>query len=298
MRQQYLRMSFVKPGPPIGYQIYTTKFDVEVHSRQLDTVLGPLQRDDAMALDQAWQILQTGLLPWKTQLHLVAADTSAYIRTKLTEEARADTAITLLFDQSGSMRGQKMLFATATADVVQEFLLTLGFSCEILGFTTSQWRGGNSRRRWKLRFSPRRPGRLNDILHIIYKDAQDQRASTGGWDFRNMLRPDLPKENIDGEALIWAVSRLLALPAKRKYLIVLSDGAPVDDSTLAENGENYLEDHLHEVVEGIIKDGNINIAAMGIGYEAHDFYPLKDYVDAPNELGTALISLIQRMLLI
>jgi cobaltochelatase CobT len=194
------------------YRRFTTKFDVEVHANDIATVLGPLGVEDEAALEQGWQALQTGLLAWKTRLHLLAAESAARIRQKISSEERADTAITLLFDQSGSMRGQRMLFAAATADVAQEFLVTLGFRCEILGFTTSQWKGGRSRQLWMRSFKPRNPGRLNDLLHIIYKSADDRRAGAGTWALRQMLRPDLTKENIDGEAVLWAFGRLSALP--------------------------------------------------------------------------------------
>jgi cobaltochelatase CobT len=279
------------------YRAYTTKFDLEIPASRIGSVLGLLRPTDEVALDQAWHVVQTDLLPWRTKLHIVAAEAGSRIRLGLTDAERADSVVTLLIDQSGSMRGQKMLFAAATADVVQEFLVTLGFRCEVLGFTTSRWLGGRSRRRWTWRFKPSNPGRLNDILHIIYKSADDRRASTGGWDFRQMLRPDLPKENIDGEAILWAADRLSALSANRKYLIVLSDGAPVDDSTLTENGPTYLADHLQRVVEETIRLGNIHIAAMGIGYRAHEFYPISSYVEAPDELGNGLIALLESVLL-
>lgn len=279
-----------------GYRAYTTKFDREVRASDIDTVLGSLRQSQQVALDAAWEALQTELLPWRTSLHLIAADASSRIRSALTDDERHDTAISLLFDQSGSMRGQKMLFAAATADVVQEFLLTLGMTCEVLGFTTSRWRGGRSRNRLNWRFRPNNPGRLNDLLHVIYQDAGDRRASTGRWDYRQMLRPDLPKENIDGEAIQWAANRLSTLPNKRKILIVLSDGAPVDDATLTVNQPDYLAEHLREVVQSMVADGDIRIGAMGIGYRTHVFYPTSSYVEAPNELGTALIELIEQML--
>jgi cobaltochelatase CobT subunit len=278
------------------YLAYTTKFDREVRANDLDPVLGPLGPRDRAAVEEAWHELQTGLLPWRTRQHIAAANAAGRLRELLTDEERADTAVTLLLDQSGSMRGQKMLFAAATVDIVQEFLLTLGFTCEVLGFTTSAWRGGRSRRRWKWRFRPGHPGRLNDILHVIYKSADDRRASTGGWDFRHMLRPDLPKENIDGEAILWAAKRLLSQPQSQKHLIVLSDGAPVDDSTLLENGLTYLTDHLQIVVERIAEARQINLAAIGIGPEFHDLYPVSSQVDAPDDLCGALISLLERVL--
>lgn len=272
------------------YKAYTTKFDVEVRANRLDTVLGPLGRN-ANAVDQAWNELQSGLLPWRTRLHVASADAATRIKAALTEEERENTAVTLLFDQSGSMRGQKMLYAAATADVVQEFLLTLRIKCEVLGFTTTKWRGGLSRRRWFWRFQPRNPGRLNDLLHIIYQSADETRLSTGGWVYRQMLRPDLPKENIDGEAILWAASRLSVLQAQRKYLIVLSDGAPVDDSTILENGPDYLSDHLKLVVKNIMRS-DVSLAAIGVGYDAERYYPNSTHVEAPDELGDAAISLL------
>ena len=286
------------PNPTIqrNYRPYTTKFDREVRAKDLDSVLGPLRHRDKALLDQAWETLQTDLLPWKTQLHIKAADAAKRIRSRLSEEERADTAVSLLFDQSGSMRGQKMLFAAATADIVQEFLLTLHLTCEVLGFTTSLWKGGRSRNRWRWRFKPPHPGRLNDILHIVYKSADDRRSSTGSWDFRQMLRPDLPKENIDGEALSWAAARLRTLPQRRKLLIILSDGAPVDDSTLLENGLTYLSDHLRSMVEDIVQAGDIDLAAMEIGYRSEIAYPVSSHVDAPDDIGPALITLLEQFL--
>jgi cobaltochelatase CobT len=277
------------------YKAYTTKFDVEIRADRLDSVLGPLGRN-ANAVEQAWHELQSGLLAWRTRLHISSVEAASRIRAALTEEEREQTVVTLLFDQSGSMRGQKMLFAAATADVVHEFLLTLGISCEVLGFTTVKWRGGRSRRRWFWRLWSRNPGRLNDILHVIYQSADERRASTGRREFRQMLRPDLPKENIDGEAILWAAGRLSALPARRKHLIVLSDGAPVDDSTLHENGPAYLADHLEHVVNNLKNGSDIRIAAMGIGYQAQSFYPVSSYVEAPDELGNATISLLEKVL--
>lgn len=278
-----------------SYRAYTTKFDVEVRADRLHTVLGPLGRH-ASVVDEAWHEVQTGLLAWRTRLHITSVEAASRIRAALTNEERAGTVVSLLFDQSGSMRGQKMLFAAATADVVQEFLLALGISCEVLGFTTVKWRGGRSRRRWFWRFQPRNPGRLNDLLHIVYQSADEQRVSTCRWDFRQMLRPDLPKENIDGEAILWAAGRLSSLPARRKHLIVLSDGAPCDDSTLFENGPSYLVDHLEQVVGELDKTSDIRIAAMGIGFKAQPLYPVSAYVEAPDELGTAMISLLEKVL--
>jgi len=278
------------------YRVYTTKFDREVHANQIDLVLGRLSAKERIALDQAWDTFQTDLLPWRTRLLIVAADVSARIRTHLAESDRKNIVVSLLVDQSGSMRGQKMLFAAAAVDVAQEFLGNLGITCEVLGFTTSKWIGGRSRNRWKWRFSRRHPGRLNDLLHIIYKSADDLRTSTGSHTFRQMLRPDLPKENIDGEAVLWAAQRLLALPQEKKHLIVLSDGAPVDDSTLQENGLSYLSDHLRAVVHQLHEARSISLAAVGLACDPSEYYPSSTRVDAPDELGGALISLLAQVL--
>lgn len=279
-----------------AYRIYTTQFDLEVRADRLDAALGPLSAKDQKALDEAWHALQTGLLPWKTRLLILAAEASARIREHLGKAVRADTAVSLLIDQSGSMRGQKMLFAAATTDIAQEFLRTLGVTCEVLGFTTSRWRGGESRKRWNWRLRPRHPGRLNDVLHIVYVGADNDRASIGSYNFRWMLRPDLPKENIDGEALLWAAQRLRALPQPRKHLVILSDGAPVDDSTLDANGLTYLSDHLRMVVDGIVKAGDIDLSAISIGHETDDIYPAIKHVEAPDEMGVAAIAHLEQVL--
>ena len=281
---------------PDAYRVYTTQFDLEIRADRLYAALGPLSAEDQKTLDEAWHALQTGLLPWKTRLLILAAEASARIREHLGKTERADTAVSLLIDQSGSMRGQKMLFAAATADIAQEFLRTLGLTCEVLGFTTSQWRGGRSRKRWKWHLKPRHPGRLNDVLHIVYMSADKSGASIGSYNFQSMLRPDLPKENIDGEALLWAAKRLRALPQSRKHLIVLSDGAPVDDSTLLANGLTYLSDHLQLVVNAIVQAGDINLSAISIGDVAGDIYPNIQHVEAPDQMGAVAIAHLERIL--
>jgi cobaltochelatase CobT len=279
------------------YRAYTTKFDEVVSADELDSVLGPISFKNREKLDEAWNELESGLVSWKTKLHIASIELTERIRAQVTRDQREDVVITLLFDQSGSMRGQKMLFSAASADVAQEFLVSLGIACEVLGFTTSRWLGGRSRRRWKWRLCPRNPGRLNDLLHVVYREAEDGRASTGGWIYRQMLRADFPKENIDGEAIEWAVSRLRNVDRQRKILIVLSDGAPVDDSTLLENGPDYLSNHLREVIENIINGKKVEIAAVGIGFAVHPFYPRTHYVEDPSELGVELLRCITGLLL-
>ena len=282
---------------PAPYHAYTKQFDVEVAALNLDEVLGAPTSEDAALLRQASQEFDAGLLPWKTRLHILAAEVAGRVRKVMSLEDRENTIVSLLFDQSGSMRGQKMLFAAAAADACQEFLQTLKVSVEVLGFTTARWRGGKSRFRWISRGRPKFPGRLNDLLHIVYRPATDTRASTGGPAIRQMLRPDLPKENIDGEAIEWAIGRLRNYPQPRKILIVISDGAPVDDSTLDANSAEYLFDHLKEVIETAERQGDVELYAMGLGFEVGELYRQSAFVEAPDELGGALLSLVERALI-
>jgi cobaltochelatase CobT len=208
----------------------------------------------------------------------------------------ADTAVSILVDQSGSMRGQSMLLAAASCDIAQDFLAHLGIAVEVLGFTTVRWRGGRSRERWTRSGRPPAPGRLCDLLHIIYRHAGDARASTGSWAFRTMLRPDLPKENVDGEAVSWAVSRLRSRPQTRKLLVVLSDGAPVDDSTLAANDFGYLDRHLREVVHAIEDAGDVRMVSVGIGFDPSRYYAASSVVTTSEDLGKSLIGALEAAL--
>lgn len=278
----------------LEYRVYTTKFDREVRADDIDSVLGPLSRGNQKAVEDARQTLQMRLLPWKTNLEITASEAAARIRSALEDAEREDAVVSILIDHSGSMRGQRILYTAATMEMVEAFLRSLGIAHEILGFTTTQWRGGRSRKRWKWRFRPKNPGRLNDILHIVYRSPTGRDISR--WHLGTMLRPDLLKENIDGEAILWAERRLLALPQRRKYLIVLSDGAPVDDSTLLANGKDYLWDHLRDVIERIQGAGEVQLAAVLIGNEARPRYPVFDQIDAASDLGAALLSVIERAL--
>jgi cobaltochelatase CobT len=284
--------------PKDDYHIYTTKFDAVVTANDLDSVIGPLSSKNRALVEEAWDALQMSLLPWKTKTHIIASEQSDALRKAYSSDFLREIVVSFLIDQSGSMRGQKMLFVAAAVDVVQEFLLTLGIRCEILGFTTSRWRGGRSRSRWKWRFRPRNPGRLNDLLHIVYQDADDARASSGRYCLKHMLRPDLLKENIDGEAIEWAASRLQTLDKTHKILIVLSDGAPVDDSTLMENGNTFLADHLSTVVKNLNDNSDIHLGSFGVGYAPHDFYRSSGYVEAPSDLGANLICFLGKMITI
>jgi cobaltochelatase CobT len=143
---------------------------------------------------------------------------------------------------------------------------------------------------------PPNPGRLCDLLHVVYKSADDERASTDGWDFHEMLRPDLPKENVDGEAIEWAVLRMRAWPKKNKVLLVISDGAPVDDSTIQANSAGYLPQHLRAVIADLIAVGDVKICALGLAHDVQEYYPIFERVEMPDDLPRAICSLFQRVI--
>ena len=182
-----------------------------------------------------------------------------------------DTVVSLLIDNSGSMRGRPITVAAMSADILARTLERCGVKVEILGFTTRAWKGGQARERWLADGKPANPGRLNDLRHIIYKpaDAPWRRARKS---LGLMLREGLLKENIDGEALLWAHNRLIARPEQRRILMVISDGAPVDDSTLSVNPGNYLERHLRNVIEWIETRSPVQIVAIGIGHDVTRYY--------------------------
>jgi len=182
-----------------------------------------------------------------------------------------DTAVSLLIDNSGSMHGRPITIAAMSADILARTLERCGVKVEILGFTTRAWKGGQAREKWIADGKPTNPGRLNDLRHIIYKaaDAPWRRARKN---LGLMLREGLLKENIDGEALLWAHNRLLGRPEQRRILMVISDGAPVDDSTLSVNPGNYLERHLRDVIEYIETRSDVELAAIGIGHDVTRYY--------------------------
>ncbi|MCP4469483.1 MAG: cobaltochelatase subunit CobT [Gammaproteobacteria bacterium] len=182
-----------------------------------------------------------------------------------------DTVVTCLIDNSGSMRGRPILLAAITADMMARTLERCGVKIEILGFTTRAWKGGCSRSRWLAAGRPSQPGRLNDLRHIIYKSADVpwRRARLG---LGLMLREGLLRENIDGEALAWAYARLRARPERRRILIVISDGAPVDDATLSANNGSFLEQHLRQVIAEIEGSGQVELSAIGIGHDVTRYY--------------------------
>jgi cobaltochelatase CobT len=198
-----------------------------------------------------------------------------------------DTVVTLLLDNSGSMRGRPITVAATCADILARTLERCGVKVEILGFTTRAWKGGQSREAWLQSGKPAAPGRLNDLRHIIYKsaDAPWRRARKN---LGLMMREGLLKENIDGEALDWAHKRLLGRTEQRKILMMISDGAPVDDSTLSVNPGNYLEKHLRWVIDEIENRSPVELIAIGIGHDVTRYYRRAVTIVDAEELGGAM----------
>lgn len=287
------RLARAVPGP---YHAFTEEYDRIVRAEELNLVLGHLNVAEELALDEAWREFETGLLPWRTKNLIMASQVGTNLRATISAQSAGNIAISLLIDQSGSMRGQKMLFTAASADLAQECFASLGCSIEVLGFTTMSWHGGKPRREWLRRFRRADPGRLNELLHIIYRDGDDRRASAGAYSWRAMLRPDLPKENIDGEALLWAARRLRERRERRKILILVSDGAPVDDATLAANGPNYLWDHFVEVIEAIQSAGDIALGAVGVGYSMSRVPVRSVQAEDPTNLANVLLPFMAEIL--
>ena len=231
-----------------------------------------LQRKLLAQQNRSWSFdLEEGILD-VARLTRVITDPTAPLSFKEEEDTEfRDTVVTILIDNSGSMRGRPIMVAAVCADILARTLERCGVKTEILGFTTRAWKGGQSREDWLKAGKPAQPGRLNDLRHIIYKaaDAPWRRAR------RNlglMMREGLLKENIDGEALLWAHHRLIGRPEARRILMVISDGAPVDDSTLSVNSGHYLERHLREVIAEIEAKSPVQLIAIGIGHDVTRYY--------------------------
>jgi cobaltochelatase CobT len=248
-----------------------------------------LQRKLMAQQMRAWDFdLEEGLLD-TARLSRVVADPMLPLTYKQERDTTfRDTFVTLLIDNSGSMRGRPITVAAICSDILARTLERCGVKVEILGFTTRAWKGGQSRERWVTAGKPPSPGRLNDLRHIIYK-AGDTPWRRARKNLGLMLREGLLKENVDGEALQWAYGRLLARPERRKILMVISDGAPVDDSTLSVNPGNYLERHLRAVIRHIEDHGLVELIAIGIGHDVTRYYHRAVTIMDADELGGTMM---------
>ncbi|PLL13678.1 cobaltochelatase subunit CobT [Tabrizicola sp. TH137] len=293
----------LEPPPPApysdadpNYTVYTTDFDEEIRAEDLaeaaelerlraylDQQLEPLkgavsrlanklQRRLQAQQNRSWLFdLEEGTLDAGRLARVVANPTTPLSFKQEKDTEFRDTCVTLLLDNSGSMRGRPISIAAICADVLARTLERCSVKVEILGFTTRAWKGGQSRERWLAQGRPQGPGRLNDLRHIIYKgaDAPWRRARPN---LGLMMKEGLLKENIDGEALEWAHRRMMARPEARKILMVISDGAPVDDSTLSVNPANFLEKHLRDVIAMVERRRQVELIAIGIGHDVTRYY--------------------------
>jgi cobaltochelatase CobT len=248
-----------------------------------------LQRRLMAQQSRSWDFDQEEGMLDAARLARVVINPGQSLSYKIEREAEfRDTVVTLLIDNSGSMRGRPISIAAISADILARTLERVGVKVEVLGFTTRAWKGGQSREAWLAAGRPPHPGRLNDIRHIVYKQADEpwRRAKKA---LGLMMREGLLKENIDGEALLWAHSRLLARPEDRKVLMVISDGAPVDDSTLSVNSGSYLEKHLRQVIGWIEGRSPVELVAIGIGHDVTRWYSRAvTIMDAEQLAGTMI----------
>ncbi len=296
-----------------GYKPFTTEFDEVVEAAELcdpdeltrlrhmlDQQLAHLQgviarlanrmqRKLLAKQQRAWEFnLEEGILD-TARLSRIVTNPGHSLSFKVERQTDfRDTVVTLLIDNSGSMRGRPISVAAMSADILARTLERCGVKVEVLGFTTRMWKGGQARERWISAGKPQTPGRLNDLRHIVYKSA-DEPWRRGRKNLGLMLREGILKENIDGEALIWAHNRLIARPEQRRILMVISDGAPVDDSTLSVNPGNYLERHLRDVIAYIETRSPVELTAIGIGHDVTRYYRRAVTIVDAEQLGGTMM---------
>ena len=296
------------------YKIFTTEFDEIAKAEILEDVketqklrknldhqlvgfqdlitklANKLQRQLLAKQNRAWEFdLEEGLLDSSKLTRIIIDPYNSLSFMKEKDLDFKDTIVTLLIDNSGSMRGRPITIAALCADILSRTLERCSVKVEVLGFTTKNWKGGKSREAWVKTDKPKSPGRLNDLRHIIYKGA-DSHWRQAKNNIGLMLKEGLLKENIDGEAISWAYNRIQKRKEERKILMVISDGAPVDDSTLSVNSGDFLEKHLKKIVKFIEAKNDVEILAIGIGHDVSRYYSKAIKITDVNELGDVMIS--------
>ncbi len=298
----------------MDYKVYTSEFDEITKAENLENadeanklrkaldqqligfqdiitkLANKLQRQLLAKQNRAWDFdLEDGLLDSSKLPRIIMDPYNSLSFKKEKDFDFKDTVVTLLIDNSGSMRGRPITIAAICADILSRTLERCSVKVEILGFTTKNWKGGQSRELWNKKSKPKSPGRLNDLRHIIYKGA-DTNWRQAKNNLGLMLKEGLLKENIDGEAITWAFNRIKKRKEERKILMVISDGAPVDDSTLSVNSGDFLEKHLRKMVKFIENKSEIEILAIGIGHDVSRYYNRAIKITDVNELGDVMIS--------
>ena len=267
----------------------------DIYQKQISRLANKLYRKLQSKQNRSWSFdLDEGILDTSKLTRVITNSNSSLSYKKEKEIKFEDTTVTLLIDNSGSMRGKPIMIAALTTDMIAATLEKCKIKVEILGFTTKAWKGGKTREHWLKNGKEKNPGRLNDLRHIIYKSA-DQNSKKSKINLGLMLKEGLLKENIDGEALLWASSRISKRPETRKILIVISDGAPVDDSTLSVNSSNYLERHLKSTILSIEERSNIELLAIGIGHNVGQYYSKAITIHDVEELGGIMFDKIETL---
>ena len=267
----------------------------DLYQKQISRLANKLYRKLQSKQNRSWNFdLDEGVLDTSKLTRVITNSNSSLSFKKEKEIKFEDTTVTLLIDNSGSMRGKPIMIAALTTDMIAATLEKCKIKVEILGFTTKAWKGGKTREHWLKNGKQKNPGRLNDLRHIIYKSA-DQNSKKSKINLGLMLKEGLLKENIDGEALLWASSRISKRPESRKILIVISDGAPVDDSTLSVNNSNYLEKHLKSTILAIEEKSNIELLAIGIGHNVGQYYSKAITIHDVEELGGIMFEKIESL---
>ncbi len=303
----------------IEYKIFTSKFDEIAKAENLEKeeeilrlrknldqqlinfqdlitkLANKLQRQLLAIQNRSWEYdLEEGLLDSSKLTRIIIDPQNSLSFKKEKDFEFKDTIVTLLIDNSGSMRGRPITIAALCADILSRTLERCNVKVEILGFTTKNWKGGESREKWNKNGKPQYPGRLNDLRHIIYKSA-DSNWRQSKKNLGLMLKEGLLKENIDGEAILWAFNRLKKRKEERKILMVISDGAPVDDSTLSVNSGDFLEKHLKKVVKTIQDNKDFEILAIGIGHDVSRYYKKAIKITDVQELGDVMIKQLSQL---
>jgi len=294
------------------YRAYTTQFDevvpasqlataaeIDYLRRQLDEKLSRFQSVTARLASRLQRLLlarqarqwlfdeEDGMIDNRKLARVITNPGYELFYKREKDTEFRDTVVCLLIDNSGSMRGRPITMAAMSADIISRTLERCGVKVEILGFTTKEWKGGQSYKKWIKDNRPKQPGRLNDLRHIIYKPA-DVSWRKGKRNIGLMLKDGILKENIDGEAILWACDRLLARPEQRRILMVISDGAPVDDSTLSVNNGSYLDRHLREVIARVETQMPIELVAIGIGHDVTRYYKRAVTISDIDRLGETM----------
>ena len=312
-KNEFLNNAISKINEDLKYKIYTNKFDKIIKAEeyckknellQLHNQLLKESKDTFLTIKRLAKKLQNKLLVinksfWNFDLEdgkinnsklskIIVNYNFKKIYKNFEEKRIKDTIVTLLIDNSGSMRGKPIQTAAICSKIISKILEKCSVKVEVLGFTTKEWKGGKSRENWIANDMPQKPGRLNDLMHIIYKTPEDTLKKIDH-NFALMLKDGLLKENIDGESLLWALTRIWKRNEERKILMVISDGAPVDDSTISTNSSNYLEKHLKKIIKFIENKTNVEIIAIGIGHNVNKYYKKAVTINDPDQLGGTMI---------